>query len=263
MDLREITPVVLTLNEEANLERTLGALAWAHRVVVLDSGSSDATAEIAARYANVEWRIRPFDNHAAQCNHALDDLVADGAWTLFLDADYVMPEPLRQEIAALNPGDETSGYWIPFRYCIDGHPLRGTLYPPRICLFRTQRGRYRQHGHTQLLDLNGDVAALSEPMLHDDRKPASNFAQRQRRYAELEAQYLLSMPWSQQGWRKRLRRMLLVAPWAAPIYALFAKGVILDGVPGFKYAWERAQAEALIAAALARRMFGLHRKNSA
>ena len=51
--LADITPLVITCNEGANLERTLGALSWARRVVVLDSGSLDTTREIAARHANV------------------------------------------------------------------------------------------------------------------------------------------------------------------------------------------------------------------
>jgi hypothetical protein len=48
--------------------------------------------------------------------------------------------------------------------------------------------------------------------------------------------------------------MLIIAPWAAPAFALFGKGVIFDGIPGLKYAWERAQAESFIAGALLRQM---------
>lgn len=261
--LSAITPVILTYNEAANIGRTLAALDWAHRVVVLDSDSQDETAAIARSFHNVDFREHPYVSHADKCNHALEHLVAECPWVLFLDADYIVTTALRDELAALRPEKTVSGYWVPFRYCIDGHPLRGTLYPPRICLFRPSRGLFRQHGHTQLLDLEGNVGHLQAAMLHDDRKPAHNFAGRQRRYAELEAEYLLSLPWSQIGWRKRLRRLLLIAPWAAPLYVLLGQRVILDGRAGLRYAWERAQAEALIAAALARRMFGLHRKNSA
>jgi glycosyltransferase involved in cell wall biosynthesis len=245
---------VLTFNEAPNLARTLAALSWARRVVVLDSGSTDDSREIAARFPNVDWQVRAFDDHASQCNHALDHLLAGSRWVLFMDADYIVTPELRAEMEALQPDDRYSGYDIPFRYCVDGIPLRGTLYPSRVCLFRPERGRYRQFGHTQWLETDGPVGALAASMLHDDRKSARNFIARQRRYARLEAEYLWSEPWATMNWRKRVRRLVVIAPWAAPLFALVGKGVILDGIPGLKYAWERAQAEFLIAGALLRQM---------
>jgi glycosyltransferase involved in cell wall biosynthesis len=252
--LAEITPVVITYNEAPNLERTLQALTWARRVVILDSGSTDASRTIAGAFANVDWFERAFDDHARQCNFALEQLVPSAPWVLFMDADYIVTDALREQMAALQPPAATSGYSIPFRYCIDGIALRGTLYPPRVCLFRPERGRYQQYGHMHWLDLQGATGSLVGTMLHDDRKSSENFVRRQRRYADLEARYLWSQPWSTLNWRKRLRRLLFIAPWAAPAFALFGKGVILDGLPGLKYAWERAQAEGLIAGALLRQM---------
>ncbi|MEM6573494.1 MAG: glycosyltransferase, partial [Pseudomonadota bacterium] len=50
MKLSDVTPLLLTFNEEANLDRTLGALAWASRIVLVDSGSTDGTLDIAQRH---------------------------------------------------------------------------------------------------------------------------------------------------------------------------------------------------------------------
>lgn len=244
--LAEITPLVITFNEAPNLERTLNALDWARRVVVLDSGSVDATREIAARHANVEWHVRAFDHHAGQCNHALDQLLQGARFVLSMDADYVVSEGLRREIAALEPDAALSGYRIPFRYCVAGTPLRGTLYPPRVCLYRPERGRYRQAGHAHFLDISGRVEPLQNPMLHDDRKPDINFVTRQQRYARMEAEFIRALPWGQLGWKKRIRRLLLLAPWMVPAYVLFGQGLILDGRPGLRYAYERFLAECLI-----------------
>ena len=260
--LAEITPVVITYNEAPNLQRTLQALKWARRVVILDSGSTDESKAIASSFANVDWFERPFDDHARQCNFALDSLVPSASWVLFMDADYVVTDALREQLATLRPGPETAGYSIPFRYCIDGHPLRGTLYPPRVCLFRPTFGRYRQYGHMHWLELAGDTLHLQHVMLHDDRKSSENFMRRQRRYADLEARYLWSQRWVTLNWRKRLRRLLFIAPWAAPAFALFGKGVVLDGLPGIKYAWERAQAESLIALALLRQMLNFNKQST-
>ena len=66
MDLAEITPLVLTFNEAANIDRTLAGLAWARRVVVLDSGSDDETADLVRQHANAVLIERRFDSHAAQ-----------------------------------------------------------------------------------------------------------------------------------------------------------------------------------------------------
>ena len=235
--LENITPVIICFNEAPNLERTLSAVNWARRVIILDSGSTDESKAIASKFKNAVWHVRQFDDHARQCNYALEHLVQGSSWVLFMDADYVVTPELVEELQTLCPQPADSGYRIPFRYCIEGIPLRGTLYPPRVSLFRPERGRYRQFGHMHWLELAGSIGNLSAPMLHDDRKSQENFVSRQRRYARLEAEYLWSQNWSSLNWRKRLRRLLIIAPWAAPAFALFGKGVILDGMPGLKYAW--------------------------
>lgn len=253
--LAEIVPVILSWNEEANIGRVLAALRWAQRVVVLDSGSSDATRAIATGFANVDWQERAFDSHAVQCNYALDQLVGDPAWVFFMDADYIVTDELRAEMAGLTPADDISGYRIPFRYCIDGVPLAGTLYPPRVSLFRPGRGRYVQEGHAQLLEVQGRVLDLSAFMLHDDRKPRARFIANQHKYARLEAAWLRSKRWVDLRWADRARRMLVIAPWLAPLMAYTVRGVWRNGRAGLKYIGERALAETLIAWELLRSFF--------
>ena len=67
-----ITPVILTYNEEPNIGPTLASLEWASRVVVVDSGSTDRTAEIARSFPNAAWYVRSFDSHRAQWSYAID-----------------------------------------------------------------------------------------------------------------------------------------------------------------------------------------------
>lgn len=241
-----ILPVILTLDEAPNIARALEALRWAPRVVVLDSGSTDATEALARGFPNVDFKVRAFDSHAAQCNYALDELAGETAWLLFLDADYVLTPGLVAELHALAPPPGVAGYRARFRYCIDGRPLRGALYPPRVVLFRRGAGRFVQRGHTQLLEITGEVRDLVQPILHDDRKPWPRFLANQRRYAALEADWLASQPLSALRWPQRARRLLVVAPWLAPLVAL-ARGAVFDGRAGWRYAWERCVAESLIA----------------
>jgi glycosyltransferase involved in cell wall biosynthesis len=249
--LAEITPIILCRNEEANIGRTLDGLIWAQRVIVLDSQSTDRTRQIAMSRANVEWHEREFDNHSNQSNHALG-LAADDPWVLFMDADYVVTDALQAELSTLRASDDLVGYYNHFRYRIRGRLLRGALYPPRICLFRPSAGRFVQTGHTQVLKIDGPIGRLVEPMIHDDRKPESTFVARQSRYASLEARYLAETPLSALSWSQKVRRLLVVAPWLVPLYALLFRGAAFDGVPGVRYVWERAIAEALIARALFR-----------
>jgi glycosyltransferase involved in cell wall biosynthesis len=99
--LDSITPVILTFNEAPNIERQLATLDWARELLVIDSGSTDATLEILARHPRVRVLHRPFDSFAGQWAHALEQGQIATEWFLRLDADYLMTEALRDELAAL------------------------------------------------------------------------------------------------------------------------------------------------------------------
>src|SRR2546425_10833422 len=111
----DITALILTYNEAPNIARTLDRLRWVHRVVVVDSCSTDETAEIASGFSNVNVVQRPFDFFARQCNFGLEQIRSP--WVLSLDADYVLTEELLSEIANLSM-DSVTGYAVRFRYCI-------------------------------------------------------------------------------------------------------------------------------------------------
>jgi len=243
MDPTSVTPLILTYNEEANIDRTLSRLTWAERVVIVDSYSEDATVEIAESYDNVDLVHREFDDHTSQWNYGLDQI--DTEWVLSLDADYQVPSAFVEEVEGLQPDDELAGYRATFTYCVFGRPLRATLYPPRIVLFRNERARYVQDGHTQRLSVEGPVEEIETPLTHDDRKALSRWLDNQRQYARLEADALdaggeLSLP-------DRLRRTDVLGPLLVPLYCLFVKGLILDGWPGWYYTLQRTYAEVLLA----------------
>jgi glycosyltransferase involved in cell wall biosynthesis len=241
MDLVTITPLVLTWNEEANLERCLERLGWAKRVLVVDSGSSDGTLAICAQFANVEVVHREFDDHTSQWNFGVD--LVETEWVFALDADYLVPSEMPKELADLDE-DGVAAWYAKFRYCISGQPLRGSLYPPRAVLFRKSSCRYANDGHTQCLHISGASGFLKTRINHDDRKPLSRWLDSQRKYAALEADKLLAAP--PRSLPDRLRRMIWPAAPAAFLYTLFAKGLILDGWPGLHYALQRAVAEAIL-----------------
>ena len=243
MDLTTVTPLILTYNEEANIDRTLGRLTWAERVVVVDSYSEDATVDIATSYDNVDLVQREFDDHTSQWNYGLDQI--DTEWVLSLDADYQVPEAFVSEMQALRPSGDLAGYRATFTYCVFGEPLGGTLYPPRIVLFRNRKARYVQDGHTQRLSVKGLVGDLDTSLEHDDRKSLDRWLDNQRGYARLEAEKLREA--DEHSLPDRLRKTDVWGPLLVPLYCLFAKGLILDGWPGWYYTLQRTYAELIIA----------------
>lgn len=248
--LDRIEVLILTWNEEANLARTLEALRAFPKIVVLDSGSTDATLSIAGGFGNVRTCSRPFDSHARQWMHGLAECGITSEWVLALDADYVLPASTVEEIARLDPASGTGGYRARVRYCIEGRPLSGSLYPPVMVLYRREGASYEQQGHTQRVLAQGAAQSLQGEVLHDDRKPMSSWLQAQDRYAKLECELLLATPWRALGWQDQLRRMIGITPWLVPIYCLTVGRGWLDGRHGLLYALQRGIAEAILSAKL-------------
>lgn len=250
----DLTVVILTHDEEANIGRTLDALRWAEDVLLIDSGSKDATLEIAAYYPQVRVVHRKFDSFAGQCNFALGE--ARGRWILSLDADYEISPELRDEIAALREA-RLAGWRARFVYRIHGHPLRGSLYPARCVLYRRDRARYRDEGHGHRVSVDGAVGDLAGVIYHDDRKPLSRWLASQVRYAQVEAEHLLAADRRALKLADRIRLMCWPAPLLVLLHVLFAKGCVLDGRAGWLYAMQRVLAEvALLVALLDRRLRG-------
>lgn len=244
--LAKVGVLILTFNEAPNIGRTLDALTAFPEVVVLDSGSTDDTLTIAARYPNVRVCHRPFDNHSAQWNHGLAECGLGREWVLALDADYVLPPELVQEMAALAPPADVAGYRTAFTYWILGRPLSRSLYPPVTTLYRRAGAHYEQDGHTQRVRLDGRVVDLNARIAHDDRKPLAHWLAAQDRYAQLECDLLLRQPWAALRWRDRLRRLKFIAPWLVPLYCLTVRRGLLDGRAGWYYALQRGVAEAVL-----------------
>ena len=189
-----ITPLVLTFNEAPNIARTLGRLSWAKDIVVVDSGSTDPTREIAAQHAGVRVFQRPFTTHAEQWNFGLRETGIATEWVLALDADFVLSDELIRELEAMAPDPDVAGYRASFTYCIDGRPLTGAAYPPVVVLFRRALARYTQDGHTQRVQLDGPIGTLAGRISHDDRKSLTHWLSAQSRYMRLEAEKLSQAP---------------------------------------------------------------------
>jgi glycosyltransferase involved in cell wall biosynthesis len=256
----QITVLLITYNEECNIARTLAAVAWAKTILVVDSGSTDATRAVIAGFPQASILERPFDTFAMQCNFGLSRVTTD--WVLSLDADYELSEPLAREIQALRFVPEFSGYRASFVYRVFGHALTSTLYPPRTVLYRKERARYRDEGHGHRVVIDGTVGQLRNVIFHDDRKPLARWLLAQQAYAHHEAEYLLTAKPELLSRTDRIRRRGWLAPILVPLYTLLWKRCLLDGWPGWYYALQRTLAEIMIALEIIdRRLRGVE-KNS-
>ena len=242
--LDQVCPMLLTYNEEPNMDRTLSRLKWAKEILLIDSFSTDGTLEIARRYPQVRVVQRKFDTFAQQCNFGLSQ--ATLPWVLSMDADYVLTKEIVEEMGRLPENPPPDGYEAAFIYCIYGRRLRGTLYPPRKVLYRREKARYEDDGHAHHVAIGGQVGRLRGKILHDDRKPLGRWLASQNSYALREAEKYRQAPRSQLGTTDRLRQRRILVPFLAIIYTLFWKGLILDGLPGFYYAFQRVIAEMIL-----------------
>lgn len=244
----EVTPVILTLDEEANIGRTLAQLTWAREVVVVDSGSTDRTLEICRSFPNVRVVHRAFDDLASQWTFAVGQ--AQTEWVLGLDADYFVKPEFVDEIDALAPPPDAGAYVAPFIYAMDGRPLRASLYPPREVLLRRGHHEFVMDGHTQRVHVSAKTLHVRTPIIHDDRKPLSRFIRRQRAYMRLEAEKIRAG--KHLNLAGRIRRLRVVAPFAVLVYTLFGKGMFLEGRAGLQYTFERVLAECILSIELFR-----------
>jgi glycosyltransferase involved in cell wall biosynthesis len=243
--LDNITPLIITFNEAANVRRTLDKLVWAKRIMVVDSGSTDDTINILRTYSQVDVIDHRFVDFASQCNFGISQVKTP--WVLSLDADYELSDEFVTELQSLAPAATTAGYRAKFIYRIYGRPLRGTLYPPRTVLYRKDQAIYRNQGHGHRVSVSGTILPFAAPIYHDDRKSLAHWFASQQRYASREAEYLLSSDRAGLGRTGRIRLAAWPAPIAVFVYTLFVKGCLLDGWPGWFYALQRLLAETIIA----------------
>jgi glycosyltransferase involved in cell wall biosynthesis len=255
-----ITAVVLTFNEELNLKMSLESIVgWTESIVVVDSGSTDRTPEIARWYGAV-WMEHPFESHARQWCWALSKLPPSANWILALDADQRVTPELREELVNLFQTnrqrlDAIEGIYIKRRQVFRGKWIRHGGYYPKYLLKLFRRDRF-------LLDefdfvdhhfyVSGPVAKLKCDLIEENRKEddITFWIDKHNRYAARLAEEdqtrtrqmaapippaLLGSPDQRTLWLKALwsHLPLYVRPMFYFIYRYFFRLGFLDGKQGF------------------------------
>jgi hypothetical protein len=113
-------------------------------------------------------------------------------------------------------------------------------------LCRKDKARYADDGHGHRVQISGSTTALESFIAHDDRKPLDRWLGEQLKYSAREAEHLLGTPNAKLNRADRIRLKIVLAPPLVILFALFGKGLILDGWAGWFYALQRLLAEVLL-----------------
>ncbi len=263
-----LSVAIITKNEEANIRRTLESVKWADEIVVVDSGSTDRTCEIAREY-EAKVFVEEWKGFAKQKNSAIDKCTGD--WILSLDADEEVSEELRDRIgsflAAAGEQDRIvaeSGligvtgfdrlvgdlglefgldeYWVSREpAAVDGATVqrrnhflgrfirRGGFFPDeKLRVFRKTSGRFEERLVHEDAKVTGVVGALKSPLIHHAYPTLSGYIEHMNHYSDLGAELVVEKK-SKVGFSLI---SIVLRPLATFIYNYFLRLGFLDGREG-------------------------------
>lgn len=189
----KISVVLITHNEESNLPRTLASVLplvndGLGEIIVLDSGSTDRTIEI-AREHGAKLFVEPWKGFAEQKNSAMEKASMD--WVLQLDADEALEPALAEEIVEMLAGSSTDvGFWIPRKNFFLGRWIKhGGFFPdPKLRLIRRGAGKFGEYGAHPTMKVEGPTGKFSHALLHDAYPTLRSYIDHMNSYSSMGAQ---------------------------------------------------------------------------
>ncbi len=215
-----ITIILAAKNEAANLPKCLASLKPAERIVVIDSGSTDATADIVKQHNAELVQFHYQGGHPKKRQWALENVNITTPWVFLLDADEVVPDELWQEIeqAIASPTAPTA-FLITKGFHFLGKKLRfGGFSFQALLLFKNGTARFEKilaeadsgfdmEVHERLI-VDGTIGKLKTPLIHEDFKSLHAYIDRHNRYSTWEAQvrtrFLQTGQWGEETVKPKL-----------------------------------------------------------
>lgn len=191
--MQDVTVVILTKNEEINLPDCLKSVReFAKRCVIVDSGSTDKTEEIAKKFG-ADFYFHPFEYHARQFNWGLDNTNITTKWTFRLDADERLTPKLIEELSQImteHADDDVNGVTMEASLFFMGKKMKhGGPQKRKLMLFKTGKARIedrKMDEHTILSE--GRAIECKEKFLHYDFKDMTFWIDKLNWYATREMQ---------------------------------------------------------------------------
>ncbi len=228
--------IVIAKNEAAAIRRCLESVAWADEIIVLDSGSTDATVEIARQCKARVEATADWPGFGAQKNRAL--ALATGDWVLSIDADEWVTEGLRAEIqAAMAMPGAHSAFRMPrlSSYC-GGFIHHSGWWPGYVTrLFRRGQARFSDDLVHEKLIVEGVVGALRAPLMHESYRNLEQVLSKVNAYSSAGAVMA-----RQRGRRASLSGAVVRGMWTF-FRTYFLRAGFLDGREGFMLAVSNAE----------------------
>lgn len=226
-----ISVVLITHDEEANLPRTLESVLPLVRdgdeIIVVDSGSTDRTLEIAKSFGAKVF-LEPWKGFAAQKNSAMEK--ASCGWILQLDADEALEPALADEIrAATGSPSQTVGFFLPRKNFFLGRWIRhGGFYPdPKLRLIRRGSGRFEEHGAHPTIKVTGPTDRLRHAVIHNAYPTLRGYIDHMNSYSSQGAQFVVA-----NGYRGFSFSDIVLRPGLTFIYNYLIRLGFLDGREG-------------------------------
>lgn len=243
--------VILTLNEEQNLPKALASIGGRAPVLIVDSESTDRTAEI-ARAHGAEFVVHRFVDYASQRNFALESVQPRTRWVFFLDADEEFTPALWDEVLATCEADAVDGAYVRWDVRMLGYKLRhGSFIGSEFLrLMRPEKARFTRAINERVDDRAMRTSSLHARLIHHDLHSLADWFTKHVAYARKEARaYFDSADHGLAGFGlgTKARRMvglrwaynklpLFVRPFAMGARAVFLQGAWRDGLPGLVHA---------------------------
>lgn len=226
-----VSAAIITLNEEANIKRCLESIAWVDEIIIVDSGSTDKTLEIARQYTDKIYH-QDWLGFAEQRNVSLTKVTSD--WVLIIDADEEITPELRDTILRMTQTTTTNtAYTITRKNIFMGKPLNSYV-EKKLRLFKSGIVTFHGHVHEAAI-FDGSTGHLSGgAMIHHQYTDLETQLTKMNTYSTLAAQdrYLAN--------KKYGALTLLIRPFLDFLKRYILKGGFRDGVPGFISAVLRA-----------------------
>jgi glycosyltransferase involved in cell wall biosynthesis len=224
-----LSVVIITHNEEVNIGRTLASVQplvadGKGEIIVVDSGSTDRTVEIAKSFG-AKVSIEDWKGYAAQKNSAIDK--ATGDWILSLDADEEVESDLVKEISiGISQQQQLAGYWMARKNFFLGRWIkRGGFWPDwKLRLFRRGAGRFEDRAVHEDIQLQGLTAKLHSALLHHSYPTLADYIDHMNRYSSLGAEMVVA-----KNYRGFSLYNIVLRPLATFIYNYFLRLGFLDG----------------------------------
>jgi len=183
----KLSAAIITYNEEINVVRCLKSVSFCDEIVIVDSGSSDKTLELARGFTDKIY-CRKWEGYASQKNYALS--LCANEWVLSVDADEEVSQELRDEVLSVlqcQPG--VAGFSCPRRTMHLGRWIRhGGWYPNRLVrLFNKNQGRWVGGEVHEYWESNGEFGALNGHLLHYSFRNLADQVERNNHYSSLAA----------------------------------------------------------------------------